>query len=74
VTSEVLSGYEVVLVGNLSLESTKEGDLPRSWPIAIYMKLNANGRISVMTIGLIDLQPLIDAIRSAAQTGALTAA
>ena len=73
VTSEIVSGFDVALLGNFTLESTKEGADPGSWPIVIYMKFNANGKITVMTIALIDLQPLTDAVRSAAQTGTLQA-
>lgn len=74
VTSEILSGYDVVLLGNLALEATEEGALSQSWPISIYMEFDAYGRITTMTIAAIDLQPLTDAIRSAAQTATLNAA
>jgi len=74
VTSEIVSGFDVALLGNFALESTKEGADPESWPIVIYTKFNANGKITAMTIALIDLQPMIDVIRSAAQTGTLKAA
>ncbi len=40
----------------------------------IYMAFNSDGAIRVMTIAAIDLQPLIDGIRSAAQTGVVKAA
>jgi hypothetical protein len=74
VTSEIVSGLDAALIGNFAPESTQEGVDPKSWPIAIYMKFNANGKIVVMTIALIDLHPLTDAIRSAAQSGTLKAA
>ena len=74
VTSEILSGYEVTLFGTLALESTKEGALPESWPVAIYMKFDTDSMISAITIAVADLQPLIDAIRRAAQTGILNTA
>jgi len=74
VTSEIVSGFDVALLGNFALESTKEDADPESWPIVIYMKFNANGKIIAMTIALIDLQPLADVIRSSAQTGTLKAA
>jgi len=69
VTTEILSGYDVVLLGNMAL-----GVPAKSWPIVIYMKFNDDGAIRVMTIAAADLQPLTDAIRKAAQTGALKAA
>lgn len=71
VTSEIVSGYDVALLGSLALESTKEGALSESWPIVIYMKFNSSGMITVMTIATVDLQRLTDAIRSAAQMGTL---
>ncbi len=74
VTSEMLSGYDVALLGTLALESTKEGALPKSWPIVIYMEFNFYGRIRVVRIAAVDLRPLTDAIRTAVQTGTLKAA
>jgi hypothetical protein len=74
VTTELLSGYDAVLLGTLTLESTKEAALSESWPVLIYMEFNSHGSISLMTIAVVDLQPLTNAILSAAQTGALKAA
>jgi hypothetical protein len=69
VTSEFLSGYDVVLLGNMML------NLPgKSWPMVIYMGFNYDGEIKSITIAAVDLQPLTDAIRKAAQTGTLKAA
>jgi hypothetical protein len=48
--------------------------LSRPWPVVIYMEFTSHGRISPMTIAVVDLQPLTNAILSAAQTGALKAA
>jgi hypothetical protein len=69
VTTEIVSGYEVALVGNMGLASTTEGVPGRTFPIVIYMKFDSDGKISDMTISAVDLQPMTDAIRSAAQTG-----
>lgn len=69
VTSEILSGYDVALLGNFAL-----GVPVKSWPLVIYMGFNDDGEISTMTIAAVDLQPLTDAIRSAAQAGTLKAA
>ena len=69
VTTEILSGYDVALLGNMAF-----GLPTKSWPMAIYMGFNDDGKIRVMTIAAVDLQPLIDAIRSAARTGVLKAA
>ncbi len=69
VTTEFLSGYDVALLGNMAF-----GVPARSWPMVIYMGFNDDGQIRVMTIAAADLQPLTDAIRTAAQTGVLKAA
>jgi len=69
VTTEFLSGYDVVLLGNMAL-----GLSAKSWPIVIYMGFNDDGKINVMTIAVVDLQPLTDAILSAAKAGILKAA
>ena len=74
VTSEILSGYDVVLVGNFELEGTEEGADSQSWPIVIYMAFNTYGEIIAMTIAAVDMKPLTDAFRSAVQTSILNAA
>jgi hypothetical protein len=74
VTAEFLSGYDVALLGNLTLPSTKEGVCGKASPIVIYMEFTSEGEIQAMTIAVIDLQPLADEIRNAAQTGTLKAA
>ena len=74
VTAEILSGYDVALLGILTLPSTKEGVSGKALPIVIYMAFNSEGEIRVMTIAAIDLRPLTDQIRSAAQTGTMKAA
>jgi len=63
VTTEILSGYDVLLLGEMALAAPV-----RSCPIFIYMSFRGDGQIRVMTIAAIDLQPLTEAIRSAAQT------
>src|SRR5271170_7767443 len=73
VTAEILSGYDVALLGNLTLPSTKEGVSGKASPIAIYMEFTSEGEIQAMTIAVIDLQPLADEIRNAAQAGNLKA-
>ena len=69
VTTEFLSGYEVALLGNMAL-----GVFGKSWPIVIYMGFDSDGKIRVMTIAVVDLQPLTGAILSAAKAGILKAA
>jgi len=69
VTTEILSGYDVALIGNMAF-----GLPTKSWPMVVYMAFNDDGKIRVVTIATADLQPLIDAIRSAAQAGVLKSA
>ena len=64
VTTEILSGYDVTLLGSMM-----HGGLLEPWSIVIYMKFNYDAKISVITIAAVDLQPSIDAIRSAARAG-----
>jgi hypothetical protein len=71
VTTEVVSGYDVALLGNLVVPTTKEDEDDRSLPIALYMAFNPEGKIEKLTIAAVDLKPLTDAISSAAETGAL---
>jgi hypothetical protein len=71
VTTEVVSGYDVVLLGNLVVPTTQEDGDDRSLPIALYMAFNPEGQIQKLMIAAVDLHPLTEAIRSAAQTGAL---
>lgn len=70
VTTEVVSGYDVALIGNLALRSTKENTQASSLPIVLYMAFDDEGKIDKMTIAAVDLRPLTDAIRTAVQGGA----
>ena len=70
VTTEVISGYDAVLLGDLSVQ--KPGVHIESMPVGIYMAFNSKGKIRKMTIADVDLQPLTDAIRNAAEVGAAT--
>jgi len=74
VTTEFLSGYDVVLLGKMALPFFKKGLSAKTWPVAIYMSFDDDGKIRVMTISVIDLKPLADAIRIAAETGVMKAA
>ena len=70
VTTEVISGYDAVLLGNLSVQKPDVHIEPV--PVGIYMAFNSKGKIRKMTIADVDLQPLTDAIRNAAEVGAAT--
>jgi len=74
IITEILSGYDAVLLGNITLPSTKEGESEKASPIVIYMDFNSEGEIHVMTIAAIDLQPLADQIRCAALSATSKAA
>ena len=66
-TAKLISGYDVVMAGNLVIRSTKQNGTDRSYPISIYMRFNSEGRIENMTIAQVDLHPMAGAIWSAAQ-------
>jgi hypothetical protein len=67
VTTEVVSGYDVILLGNLAVHKTE--DDVESFPVGIYMLFDSQVKIRKLTIAIVDLQALMDAIRKAAQTG-----
>jgi hypothetical protein len=73
IITEILSGYDAILLGNITPPSTKEGESEKASPVIIYMDFNSEGEIRIMTIAAIDLQPLADQIRCAALNGALKA-
>ena len=70
VTTEIISGYDVALLGNLALPSTKENTEDLSLPIVLHMVFDYEGKIQKMTIAAVDLKPLIEAIRTAVQCNA----
>ena len=70
VTTEIVSGHDVALLGNLALRSTKENTESLSLPIVVYMAFDGDGKVGKMTIAAVDLHPLTEAIRAAAQSGA----
>jgi len=67
VTTEVVSGYDAILLGNLAVGTRDSGI--ESLPIGIFMAFDSRGRIHEMTIAAVDLRALADAIRSAARAG-----
>ena len=67
ITTEVVSGYDVILLGNLAVHKTNEDT--DSLPVGIYMVFNSQAKIQTLTIAAVDLQRLTDAIRAAAQAG-----
>jgi len=70
VTTEIVSGYDVALLGNWAVRSTKENTEALSLPIVLYMAFDPEGKIEKMTIAAVDLHPLAEAIRTAAQSSA----
>ena len=69
ITTEIVGGYDVALLGNFVVRATKEDSEASSSPIVLYMAFNSEGEIEKMTIAAIDLNPLAKAIRTAAQSG-----
>jgi hypothetical protein len=72
VTTEVVSGYDAIVLGNLAIRTSDGG--VESWPMGVFMAFDSRGRIHEMTIAAVDLQGLTDAIRSAARAGVANAA
>lgn len=67
VTTEVISGYDAFLLGNLTVHKASEN--VQSLPIAIYLAFNSQAKIQKMTITIVDLRVLTAAIRKAVQSG-----
>jgi hypothetical protein len=63
VTTEVVSGYDAVLLGNLAVPTNDQGI--ESLSIGVFMTFDSRGRVQEMTIAAIDLPALTDAIRNA---------
>jgi hypothetical protein len=72
ITTEVVSGYDAIVFGNLAL-TTNDGEI-ESLPMGVFMAFDARGRIREMTIAAVDLQAPTDALRSAARAGLADAA
>ena len=46
IITEILSGYDAILLGSITRPSTKEGECEKASPIIIYMDFNSEGEIS----------------------------
>jgi hypothetical protein len=73
VTTEVVSGYDAILLGNLAVRTKGEEGI-ESLPMGVFMTFDARGRVTEMTIAAIDVPALTDAIRNAARAGLASAA
>jgi hypothetical protein len=60
VMTEVISGYHVILLGKLAVQ--KSGRCVKSLPVVIYMALNSERQIQKMTVAIVDLQTVAEAI------------
>jgi hypothetical protein len=70
ITTEIVSGYDAILLGNFSRQSSNENAGDVSLPAVLYMAFADEGKIEKMTIAAADLSSLIEAIRAAAQSNA----
>lgn len=62
VTTEVISGYHVILLGKLA--ARKAGHDVECLPVVMYMALNSERKVQEIKIAIVDLQTLADAIRN----------
>ena len=67
VTTEVISGSHVILLGKLAVR--KVGHDVEYLPVVIYIALNSERKIQSMTVALVDLRTLADAIRNIPEWG-----
>ena len=72
ITTEVVSGYDAILLGNLALPADAGG--LESLPMGVFMAFDSHGRIQEITIAVVDLQKLTDGIRGAVRAGLANAA
>jgi hypothetical protein len=72
VTTEVVSGYDAILLGNLAVQTSGEGI--ESFPMGVFMTFDSRGKVLEMTIAAVDLPALTNAIRTAARAGIANAA
>ena len=61
IIGEVAYGYDVILLGDLSITTGK--DRPQCLPIACHMRFNRNGKIDKLVVAGVDTRPLLEAIR-----------
>ncbi|MGO9173536.1 MAG: hypothetical protein ACLP7P_16445 [Rhodomicrobium sp.] len=73
VTTEIISGYDVTLLGTLAPRPMNENAEALFLPVVLYMAFGEDGKIEQMTIALADLNPLIEAVRAAARSSAAEA-
>ena len=62
VTTEVISGSHVILLGKLAVR--KAGHDVECLPVVIYIALNSERKIQNMSVAIVDLRTLADAIRN----------
>jgi hypothetical protein len=74
ITTEIVSGYEFALLGNLALPASNGNGGVSSFPIAVHLTFNLAGRIEAMTIASVDVHPLTAAIRDALETATVAPA
>jgi hypothetical protein len=72
ITTEVVSGYDAIVFGNLAL--TRDDGEIESLPMGVFMAFDSRGRIREMTIAAVDLQAPTDALRDLARAGLAKAA
>jgi hypothetical protein len=63
----MVSGHDVVLLGDLAVRTTQENTEGSCLPIALYMAFDDEGQIKKLTIAMVDLQPLAEALRKAVE-------
>ena len=61
IIGEVAYGYDVILLGELSVSTAK--DKPQSLPIACHMHFNAKGKVDKLVVASVDTRPLLEAFR-----------
>jgi hypothetical protein len=63
IKTKVIIGHHGILIGKLTVR--RVGQDVELFPVVIYMALNSERKIKSMTVSIVDLQPLPEAIRNA---------
>jgi len=69
ITTKLISGFDLVLAGNLVLKSGREHGDDLVVPLAVFVTFEEEGKVARMSIFQLDLQPVVEALRNTALAG-----
>lgn len=69
IATKLISGFDLVLGGNLVLKSGRENTDNRVVPLSVFITFVEEGKVARMSILELDLEPVVEALRNAARSG-----